>query len=61
MSDKPARVPHADRLAVVREFCTCLWAHRQNPNDPTGPALARIHTVHPDCVLHGQNAERSPF
>ena len=61
MSDQPERIPHADRPKVVAEFCTCLWAHRQNPNDPTGPALARIHTVHPDCQLHGDNAKGAPF
>ena len=54
------RIPHADRPAA-RAFCACLWVHRQNPNNPTGPALSSIHTVHPDCPLHGDNAKPSPF
>ena len=54
------RIPHADRQAA-RAFCACLWAHRQNPNDPDGPAIARIHNVHPDCPLHGDNVQPAPF
>ena len=55
------RIPHADRPAVVAEFCACLWVHRQNPNNPTGPALSSIHAVDPHCRLHGDNAKPSPF
>jgi hypothetical protein len=55
------RIPHADRPAVIAEFCTCLWVHTQNPHDPNGPALQLRHMTDPKCILHGENAERSPF
>ena len=60
MSDQPERIPHADRPAA-RAFCTCLWVHTQNPDNPYGPAVSSIHAVHPDCPLHGVYAQRSPF
>ena len=55
------RIPHAEREAVIREFCTCLWVHRQNPDDPDGPAVGRLHNVNPTCILHGDRAEEAPF
>ena len=61
------RIPHADRPAVVAEFCACLWVHAQNPDDPTGPAVACIRpgahrrAVHPNCPLHGVYAQPAPF
>ena len=54
------RVPHADR-PTAREFCTCIWVHSPNPDDPKGPALARRHIRIPTCPLHGDHVERSPF
>lgn len=52
------RVPYRDRIPAVLEFCTCLWAHHTNED---GTTRARIHNVDPKCVLHGPNAQPSPF
>ena len=54
------RIPHADRPAA-RAFCTCLWVHRQNPDDPEGPAIGRLHNFNPQCPLHGDQAQEAPY
>lgn len=60
---KPAkeRIPYADRPEVIREFCTCMWVHTQNPSEPEGPALSRLHIRNPDCKLHGDHVKEAPY
>jgi len=64
-----SRIPHADRPAA-RAFCTCPRDEHDNPRTITEHVLDehgeviqsnRVKLHDPDCILHGLNAERSPF
>lgn len=59
MTDSKERIPHADRPAVVREFCTCewIWAQREDGR-MVRTVLAKKS---PGCPLHGQRAQEAPY
>lgn len=59
MTEPRPRKPIPDY--VLHEYCTCMWVHQQNPENPDGPALAQLHSVDPKCPLHGPNAQPAPF
>ena len=52
------RIPWADREETVREFCQCTWVHHEVNKKPV---LRHIHMTHPDCPLHGDDVQPSPF
>jgi len=51
------RIPYVDR-PEARPYCTCAWA--KWTDDEAGHQELRIDT-NPECVLHGTNAQPSPF
>jgi len=53
-----SRIPWADRPEVVTEFCQCTWVHHEVNKKPV---LRHIHMTHPECPLHGDDVQPSPF
>ena len=56
MSD---RVPYAERERIINEWCSCRWLI--TPATPTTSQRRDLDRRNPNCPIHGDRRQPSPF